>query len=112
MERNVNNRDAGGYVARRREFKTNTGSIYGLWNAAEDVYTVYSYGSHFPMYCYDVHSMAWYGNKDKYSNTTSHHQSCANPGGIARWFDTTMMRRIASVGFAGAVADMLEGELA
>ena len=40
-------------------------------------YVVYSYGKHFPMYIYE--GGAWYANIDKYSPSTSRHQSQANP---------------------------------
>ena len=40
-------------------------------------YVVYSYGKHFPMYIYE--GGAWYANCDKYSPSTSRHQSQANP---------------------------------
>lgn len=40
-------------------------------------YVVYSYGKHFPMYIYEQGT--WYANCDKYSPSTSRHQSQANP---------------------------------
>lgn len=44
---------------------------------ANGVYKVYSYGSHFPIYAYKNNK--WYANKDKYSVTTSKHQSQLRP---------------------------------
>ena len=38
-------------------------------------YTVYSYGAHFPLAAYDFDTKIWYLNTDKYSATTSKHQS-------------------------------------
>ena len=41
------------------------------------IYFVYSYGYHFPMYAYKAGQ--WYANRDKYSVSTSRHQSQLNP---------------------------------
>lgn len=38
-------------------------------------YIVYSYGAHFPLAAYDYDNKLWYINIDKYSVTTSRHQS-------------------------------------
>lgn len=43
------------------------------------LYVVYSYGYHFPIYA-KINGF-WYGNKDKYSVSTSKHQSQACPSG-------------------------------
>tara|TARA_R100001086_G_scaffold242011_1_gene169343 strand:+ start:1748 stop:2110 length:363 start_codon:yes stop_codon:yes gene_type:complete len=45
----------------------------------EDLYVVYSYGHHFPMYVYDYDTREWYANSNKYSSTTSRHQSQCRP---------------------------------
>lgn len=42
-----------------------------------EVYAVYSYGYHFPMFAYIAG--VWYENFDKYSRTTSKHQAQARP---------------------------------
>ena len=41
------------------------------------MYVVYSYGYHFPMYIFKAGR--WYRNTDKYSVTTSKHQSQLRP---------------------------------
>lgn len=38
-------------------------------------YIVYSYDEHFPIAAYDYDNKLWYLNTDKYSSTTSRHQS-------------------------------------
>lgn len=43
------------------------------------LYVVYSYGHHFPMYVFNRNSKEWIKNSDKYSVTTSKHQSQCNP---------------------------------
>lgn len=48
-----------------------------------DLYIVYSYGEHFPMYIaetdVETKTTRWYGNTDKWSQSTSRHQSQAHP---------------------------------
>jgi hypothetical protein len=51
-----------------------------VWSEAQGpLYIVYSYGDHFPIYVYDHAAGMWFGNDDKYSPTTSRHQTYARP---------------------------------
>tara|TARA_R100001463_G_C3481018_1_gene216941 strand:- start:274 stop:717 length:444 start_codon:yes stop_codon:yes gene_type:complete len=53
------------------------------------LYVVYSYGHHFPMYIYDRQAGIWIGSRDKYSSSTSKHQSQCRPSAeIKCWLDT------------------------
>jgi hypothetical protein len=61
------------YVHNRINFKGN--NTFGQWKGV--VYKVYSYGYHFPIYAYKAGQ--WYKNKDKYSVSTSKHQSQLHP---------------------------------
>ena len=72
-------------VLNKQEFKTSNG-------------TVYSYGKHFPMYVYDYRMCEWYGNSDKYSPTTSKHQSTCRPPNVSHWVDTKTLQSLAEVG--------------
>ena len=68
-------------------------------------YVVYSYGKHFPMYIYE--GGAWYANIDKYSPSTSRHQSQANPctgQTQAIPMTTPQMQVIVRYGIAGLAA--------
>ena len=58
-------------IARRKDFKGN--SLYA--KTISNFYIVYSYGQHFPIAVYNLDSSMWYINTDKYSITTSRHQS-------------------------------------
>lgn len=61
------------------------------------IYVVYSYGSHFPMYIYDDQEDKWIGNKDKYSQSTTRHQSLLRPSdGVEIWLNTDEMRSVVS----------------
>lgn len=109
-------REARACVRYRTEFTGN--NIYGRWiyddktipnqelcptGAVPARYVVYSYGTHFPMYIWDGSTGMWYGNKDKYSCTTSRHQSACSPPHVDAWYDTHMMEVLARTGFVGAV---------
>jgi len=62
---------------------------------SKKLYVVYSYGHHFPMYVYDDQEDKWVGNKDKYSQSTSRHQSQCKPSGdIHLWLDTEEIREV------------------
>lgn len=107
------NSDAIRFIEYRDEFETNNQTMFGRWQYKHERgtgrYVVYSYGYHFPMYVYDANTCEWYGNKDKYSRTTSSHQTKARPrAGIADWFDTETMKRIIEFGMVGLIEHKLE----
>lgn len=68
------NKSARQFVELRKEFK---GSHTFAEQQENGFYVVYSYGYHFPMYAYK--SGQWYRNTDKYSVSTSRHQSQLRP---------------------------------
>jgi len=87
-------------------------SIFGYWHDFEsyelrNIYAVYSYGQHFPMYVYDKSIDKWFGNYDRYSHSTSKHQSQARPNGVEiEWTNTTILKNIIhSGGLARSVID-------
>ena len=68
-------------------------------------YAVFSYGAHFPMYIYE--GGHWYANIDKFSPSTSRHQSQANPctgQTSAIPMNTQQMQTIVRYGIAGLAA--------
>ena len=70
------NREAGRSIQSRQDFTNHGGSMYGNHQyGATSLYVVYSYGQHFPMAVYEFHTRRWFYNEDKYSSTTSRHQS-------------------------------------
>lgn len=97
------NAQARSLVLRKEEFKTGNGTIIGSHDIAANTYVVYSYGTHFPMYVYDYTTEQWFGNSDRYSRTTSKHQSTCRPPDVAEWYPTHTMQQIAMFGIAGAV---------
>ena len=71
----IANRNASQYVQNKEVFRGS--NMYAEYEGK--MYIVYSYGDHFPMYVF--HRGRWYRNTDKYSVTTSIHQSHAMPYG-------------------------------
>ena len=96
----VSNNKARDYVNGFKEFQGSNmhGRWLGLGNGREyphDIYVVFSYGSHFPMYIYDAKEQKWIGNKDKYSRSTTRHQSQGRPSGeIHVWYNTDDMKEV------------------
>jgi hypothetical protein len=71
----VANRDARNWVRDLKPFKgSNTFGEYFT-----NVYVVYSYGEHFPLFVFDKINRVWYYNEDKYSVSTSKHFTQLNP---------------------------------
>ena len=70
----IANKDAQTFVERRQRFD---GSHLFARHLRAGVYVVYSYGHHFPIYAHV--GGVWYANLDKYSVSTSRHQSQARP---------------------------------
>lgn len=113
----VRSHDEGVRLARYRD-EFEHPSVSGKWrlcwkskdleNRAHKVYVIYSYGQHFPMYVWDETSGEWLGNKDKYSRTTSSHQSKYRPSEVAKWFDTATLQDIVDRGLLGHITARME----
>ena len=91
MTNKIANKNAREYVNRCEDFTGN--NTFGQREINQ--YVVYSYGHHFPMYVYDYTTQEWYANSDKYSPTTSKHQSQCRPSyEIAREFNTADLKNL------------------
>jgi hypothetical protein len=92
----VSNNKARDFVNRLEEFQGS--NTMGKWVSYDEgmtkLYIVYSYGHHFPMYIYDEEQNKWVGNKDKYSQSTTRHQSLLRPSSVGLWVDTDDMQSI------------------
>lgn len=95
------NKHAKQYVHQRRNFMGS--NILGQWHGT-GVYAVYSYGHHFPMWVYDPDG-GWFGNMDKYSRTTSKHQSQTHPNQDIHWLGTQSLLYIIKLGYRQVVAN-------
>ncbi len=96
------------FVVDREPFQGS--NMWGAWvpttyaDRDHSVYVVFSYGAHFPMYVYDPDTNQWYANGDKYSRSTTRHQSQARPdynGANLTWLNTDNMKQLATRGFRG-----------
>jgi hypothetical protein len=65
-------------VQERTAFKNSNGQLYAKWETP-DLYVVYSYGEHWPLFMWAGRTETWYQNEDKFSPTTSHHRTYAHP---------------------------------
>lgn len=72
----ISNTNARHYVQRKAPFKGS--NLYARW-VTDNLYVVYSYGEHFPLWVYDQNLDHWLENTSKYSQTTSIHKSRTNP---------------------------------
>lgn len=75
MTKKISNKNASIFTTDRVEFKAN--NIFS--EKKNDVYVVYSYGYHFPMFVWK--EGIWYENMDKYSVSTSKQQTQSRPLG-------------------------------
>ena len=85
----------------RRQFyvrnpNTSRGSVFT--DVTDNLYIVYSYGYHFPMWVYDYAIGKWIGNSDKYSVTTTRQQSKTRPDEVSFWLDTDGLKHMIGKG--------------
>jgi len=84
----ISNNKAIEYIKKLEVFQGN--NTYAEWlshgsgddsghHESKKIYVIYSYGHHFPIYIYDAKEQKWIGNKDKYSPSTTRHQSLLRP---------------------------------
>ena len=71
-------------------------SVSAKW--IDKLYCVFSYGSHFPMYVFDGVIGEWIANNDKYSSTTSRHQSKCKPNNVRFTMNTHALKEVISCG--------------
>lgn len=101
-----NNRDARSYVQCRKNFKAN--NLYAQHHKTlhdDEVYIVYSYGQHFPLFVYHYRTNTWFENEDKYSKTTSKHRSQAHPWQDTKKAPTEFLCTLVSFGLVEAIAN-------
>jgi len=103
------NSDARSLVQNRIDFNGN--NTYARTHEANkdrptDLYIVYSYGSHFPLFIAETFEgiTKWYENADRYSQTTSKHRSQLHPHYETTKLLTKDMMRMTAYGIAGVVA--------
>ena len=110
----INNNQMSEFTTHHKQFTNNTGSVYTTDQVHPDLYIVYSYGEHFPMYVYDDASSTWFGNSDKFSPTTAKHQTLARPNvdvGFIHMMPKHELKYLIDFGgYAGYCADRCMGQ--
>jgi len=71
----VSNNKCREFVINKKPFKAN--NLFAEYNSIDDVYIVYSYGYHFPIFVNTKGT--WYENSDRYSVSTSKQKNQAHP---------------------------------
>lgn len=112
MKRNLSNHECVVAAGNREEFSNRNNTIYGRdvrkWDGGSEdgyivTYTVYSYGTHYPMYVYDYQTGRWYGNNTKSTRTTGKHKSLLRPHIVEEWYDTDTLDRISRCGIVSVI---------
>lgn len=70
-------------------------NTYGV--NSDTCYTVYSYGSHFPLFVYSKRHKVWIENKDGYSVTTAKHKSQLRPQGVTLTASTGFLKQFINI---------------
>ena len=84
-------------VNKRQLFANNNDTLYAEFPSHE-LYVVYSYGVHYPMYVYDNIARQWFGNETRSTPTTERHKPIARPDGDIRWVSTDYLRAMILAG--------------
>jgi uncharacterized protein (UPF0333 family) len=80
-------------VENRENFKGS--NTYGI--NSDTCYTVYSYGTHFPLFVYAKRLKVWIENKDRYSVSTSKHKSQLRPQGVTLTASTGFLKQLINI---------------
>lgn len=73
----INNSQMSECTTKREPFTNNNISAYATRHG--NLYAVYSWGGHYPMYVYDYVADEWFGNSDKSTRSTERHKTQARP---------------------------------
>jgi hypothetical protein len=114
-KKGLTNKQCRTYITNLKPFENKNKTLFGRWVDA-NTYVVYSYGSHFPIYVWVRQTNRWYANEDRYSVTTTRHQSYARPYSLTDTpptpVSTSFLKSLAIQGFAAtAAARVVYGEV-
>jgi len=94
-----------------QEHKPFTGSnLYAVihgYESDDERYIVYSWGEHFPMFIYA--NGCWFENEDKYSRSTTRHNTQAHPLKSTVLLSTYWMRVLANEGYHAIAKERILG---
>ena len=105
MKKYVNNSDMRQYVQKCELFVNNNQTVMSeVKETKEDKwYTVYSYGTHFPMYICDMNTGEWFGTWEKHSRTTTQHQNKTHPHRDVKYLALHLMKKLDKFGPTGFI---------
>lgn len=83
-------KQAASLVAAKKAFKAS--SVFA--ENKNNLYIVYSYGYHWPLFVYEYETSTWYENQDKFSPTTSKHASQLRPTANTVKIPLTMLKQL------------------
>ena len=92
----IANNEMRGAVNKRLTFTNNNSTVYS--DNSSTLYTVWSYGRHYPMYVYDKDTSSWFGNDHKSTRTTERHKTLTRPDGDIKWCTTEFLHSIIAAG--------------
>jgi hypothetical protein len=92
------------FVQARRDFQG--ANLFGQNRG--NIYVVFSYGEHWPLFIYDKRNNTWFENADRYSSTTSKHRSQSHPlTDTVKLSKAAMMQKLAHPEVCGIEAGKL-----
>lgn len=119
------NQDCRAYVKRKQDFKGS--NLFGRTiqsvsftydddsdrpsghKFSDEMFAVYSYGEHFPLYVYVFELDKWFGNNEKYSVTTSKHTSQSHPHCEVTYMSCANLKNLISRGWRWYYGEILKG---
>lgn len=99
MKTKTTNKNARRFVQHRSPFQGS--NLYATY--IKDLYAVFSYGEHFPLFIYDHTHNVWLENHDGYSMTTSKHRSQTHPHTKTIELTTEQMKAVLATGSIAAI---------
>ena len=106
----IANSAARSYVQAKQQFKGSNLFTDEVELEKSTLYVVYSYGYHFPIFIAETdadNNTRWYQNQDKYSKSTTRHQSQVHPLCDTIKLEVDDMQRLARDGFTELIARKL-----
>ena len=113
MANRITNREVAERVTRREPFQNSKGSCFAMHATVggDDIYVVYSYGSHWPLYVYSALAGRWFENQNRYSVTTTRHASQARPHAETTLLPLVAIHKLANCGYTAIATARVKGEL-
>ena len=96
------------YVKARKPFHNSNKQLYAQWQT-DDMYVVYSYGAHWPLFI--NWKGVWFENEDKTSRTTTAHHGKTHPHKPTVPLSCSAMKRLVSDGKPSPEVMTLAAEL-